>query len=132
MNIPVIGNGDVTSCYKAKEMLDKTGCDAVMIGRGVLGDPWLIKECVEYLSTGKIPEIISIEERIEMLKHHFDLLVQDKNEKVALLEIRTHALWYIKGLKNSAVVKNKICQSKSKDELFEILDEYMNELKKGE
>ncbi|MCH5166866.1 MAG: tRNA dihydrouridine synthase DusB [Erysipelotrichales bacterium] len=132
VNIPVIGNGDVTSCYKAKEMLDQTGCDAVMIGRGVLGNPWLIKECVEYLNDGKTPESVSIEERIEMLKHHFELLVQDKNEKVALLQIRTHALWYIKGLKNSSIVKNKICQSKSKEELFNILNDYVEELKKGE
>lgn len=132
VNIPVIGNGDVTSCYKAKEMLDQTGCDAVMIGRGVLGNPWIIKECVDYLDSGKIPESVPIEARIDMLKHHFEHLVQDKNEKVALLEIRTHALWYIKGLKNSAVVKNKICQSKSKEELFNILNEYVEELKKGE
>ena len=132
VNIPVIGNGDVTSCYKAKEMLDQTGCDAVMIGRGVLGNPWIIKECVDYLDSGKIPVSIPIEEKIDMLKRHFELLIQDKNEKVALLEIRTHALWYIKGLKNSAVVKNKICQSKSKEELFNILNEYVEELKKGE
>lgn len=106
-------------------MLEETGCDAVMIGRGVLGNPWLIKECVEYLETGKEPVEVTPEEKIAMLKRHFDLLVQDKCEKLALLEIRTHALWYIKGLPGSAAIKNQICQTKSKDEMFSILDEYI-------
>ena len=125
VSIPVIGNGDVLSCYDAKRMLDETGCDAVMIGRGVLGNPWLIKECVDYLNDGTLPTEVSNEDRINMLKRHFNLLVEDKNEKVALLEIRTHALWYIKGLKGSAKIKNKVCQAKSKEELFNILDDYL-------
>ena len=128
VSIPVIGNGDVTSCYLAKKMLEETGCDAVMIGRGVLGNPWLIKECVEYLDSGIEPRPISPKEKINMLKRHFDLLVQDKNEKQAILEIRTHALWYIKGLKGSAAIKNQICQTKTKEEMFSILDNYLNNL----
>lgn len=131
VSIPVIGNGDVTSCYLAKKMLEETGVDAVMIGRGVLGNPWLIKECVEYLEDGKEPEEVSIEEKITMLKRHFDLLVQDKGEKLAVLEIRTHALWYIKGLAGSAPIKNKICQTKDQNEMFKILDEYLEEYKKS-
>ena len=127
VNIPVIGNGDVTSCYLAKKMLDETGCDAVMIGRGVLGNPWLIKECVEYLETGKEPVEIPVKERIEMLKRHFQLLVDDIGEKGAVLEIRTHALWYIKGLPGSATVKNEICKSKTVEDMFNILDNYIKE-----
>lgn len=128
VSIPVIGNGDVTSCYKAKQMLDETGCDAVMIGRGVLGNPWLIKECVEYLENGKEPEIITIEDKINMLKRHFSMLIEDKGEIPALLEIRSHALWYIKGLPGSAKIKNEICQSKSSEEMFKILDNYKKEM----
>ena len=125
VSIPVIGNGDVTSCYDAKRMLEETGCDAVMIGRGVLGNPWLIRECVAYLEEGQEPTKVSIQERIDMLKRHFNLLVEDKGEKLAILEIRSHALWYIKGLKGSAQIKNKICSTKNKDEMFKILDEYL-------
>ena len=125
VSIPVIGNGDVKTCYDAKRMLDETGCDAVMIGRGVLGNPWLIKECVEYIDNGKKPVPVSPKEKIEMLRRHFDLLVKDKNEKSAVLEIRSHALWYIKGLPGSASIKNQICSSKSKEEMFEILDNYL-------
>lgn len=128
VHIPVIGNGDVTSCYLAKEMLEYTKCDAVMIGRGVLGNPWLIKECVQYLQDGTLPKPVSYRERMAMLKRHFQLLVDDKNEKVALLEIRMHALWYIKGMPNCAKIKNELCGSQSKEEFFEIIDNYLKEL----
>ena len=98
-----------------------------MIGRGVLGNPWLIKECVDYLNNGTEPTPISKEERIKMLKRHFKLLVEDIGEKGAVLEIRTHALWYIKGLPGAAPVKNKICASKTAEDMFKILDDYINE-----
>ena len=122
VNIPVIGNGDVTSCYLAKKMLDETGCDAVMIGRGCLGNPWLIKECVEYLEKGTIPKEVTTKEKINMIKKHYNLLVQDKGEKKALLEIRGHALWYLKGIKGSSKIKNEISTVKSSKHLFDILD----------
>ena len=125
VNIPVIGNGDVVSCYDAKRMLDETGCDAVMIGRGVLGNPWLIRDCVNYLENGEEPIEVTPKEKIEMLRRHFDLLVNDKNEKAAILEIRSHALWYIKGLPGSAAIKNQRCSTKSTKEMFDILDNYL-------
>lgn len=128
VKIPVIGNGDVTSCYKAKEMLDYTGCDAVMIGRGVLGNPWLIKECVEYLASGKLPQTVTFIEKIEMIKRHYQLLIADKNEKLASLEIRSFIIWYLKGLPQSKEIKNKICQSQTSQEMFNIIDEYKNYL----
>lgn len=127
VSIPVIGNGDVTSPYKAKEMLDKTNCDAVMIGRGCLGNPWLIKECVEYLENGRILKEVSILEKIDMMKKHFSLLQEDKNETVALLEIRTNILYYLAGMPNNKEWKVKICNCKSKDELYALLDAYAKE-----
>lgn len=128
VSIPVIGNGDVTSAEKAKEMLDFTGCDAVMIGRGVLGNPWLIKECVTYLDSGIIPPKPSAREKIEMLKRHYQLLVDSTSEKQAILEIRTHALWYIKGMPKSAYIKNEICKTKNSEDLFKILNDYLGDL----
>ena len=130
VSIPVIGNGDILSCYDAKKMLDETKCDAVMIGRGVLGNPWLIKECIEYLEKDIIPREVSYKERIDMMKKHYQLLVEDKGEIGASLEIRTFVLYYLKGLKNSKEVKNKICKTKSSKELFNIIDEYEKELDK--
>ena len=101
VNIPVIGNGDVVSCYDAKRMLEETGVDAVMIGRGVLGNPWLIKECVEYLNDGKEPQEVSFIDKVQMMRKHYQLLTEDKPEKLALLEIRTHIIWYLKGMPES-------------------------------
>ena len=124
VSIPVIGNGDVTTPELAKKMLDETGCTAVMIGRGVLGNPWLIKEIKEYLETGVVKTKPSTKDIINMIKRHYELLVEDKGEKLALLEIRSHALWYLKGLDHSAPIKNKICQCKSSQEIYDILEEY--------
>ena len=131
VSIPVIGNGDVTSCYLAKQMLDETKCDAVMIGRGVLGNPWLIKECVDYLEKGIEPKEVTYEDKINMMRRHYELLKEDKGEVVASLEIRMFILYYLKGIKGSKEIKNKICQTKSSEEIFKIIDEFKEKLDKG-
>ena len=128
VSIPVIGNGDVTTPELAKKMLDETKCDAVMIGRGVLGNPWLIKECVEYLEKGTIPTPPTNEEKINMMKRHYELLLEDKPEKVANLEIRAFILYYLKGMPKNKEIKNKICQSKSTEEMFNIINDYLKYL----
>ena len=110
-------------------MIEQTNCDAVMIGRGVLGNPWLIKECIDYLETGKEPKPISLEEKINMMKKHYELLKEDKNEKVALLEIRSHVIWYLKGLPESKTIKDKICHCKTSEEIFQCIDEYYDKIK---
>ncbi len=132
VSIPVIGNGDITSCYDAKKMLEETGCDAVMIGRGVLGNPWLIKECVDYLENGTLPQEVSFLEKVDMMKKHYELLLNDKAEKQALLEIRSHIIWYLKGMPKSKEIKNKICQSKTSEEMFNIINDYKNYLLNNE
>lgn len=129
VNIPVIGNGDVVSCFDAKKMLDDTGCSAVMIGRGLLGNPWLVRECVEYLESGKLPEEIDYNEKIDMMEYHLKKLCEDKSEKQAVLEIRNHLLNYLKGLPENKEVKNKVCRCKSENEIINVLEEYRNELK---
>ena len=128
VSIPVIGNGDVTNYILAKQMLDETKCDAIMIGRGVLGNPWLIRECVAYLESGKILEKPSKEEKIAMIKNHYSLLLANKTEIQASLEIRTFILYYLKGLPNSKEIKNKICSTRDAKAIFSILDEYLREL----
>ena len=130
VSIPVIGNGDIVSCFDAKKMLEQTGCDAIMIGRGCLGNPWLIKECVDYLEKGIEPQSISNHEKIEMMRYHYQLLKQDKNEKVALLEIRSNLLYYLKNMPNSKETKIKICSTKTEEELLQVLNDYENLMKK--
>lgn len=128
VDIPVIGNGDVKSCFDAKRMLDETGCAAVMIGRGLLGNPWLIKECCDYLENGTLPKEISKDEKIDMMIRHLNNLCADKTEAQAVLEIRSHLLNYLSGLKNNKEVKNMVCKSKSKNEIIDILEEYRKNL----
>ena len=129
VNIPVIGNGDILTCYDAKRMLDETGCDAIMIGRGVLGNPWLIKECIDYLENGKEPKEVSVEEKINMIKYHIELLRKTKCDKLALLEIRSHASWYLKGIKNSSKLRTNICKAKNIEELLNLIEEFLREKK---
>ena len=128
VSIPVIGNGDITSCFDAKKMLDETGCDAIMIGRGVLGNPWLIKECIEYIDNGTLPNEVSIKEKIDVIKHHLDLLIKTKPLKVALLEIRSHTAWYLKGLPKAKELKSEIFKTKTSEELIKLLDNYLKNI----
>lgn len=128
VNIPVIGNGDVKSCFDAQRMLDETGCAGVMIGRGALGNPWLIKECVEYLEDGIIPSEVSVCEKIQMMKYNIEELVTDKNEIVGVLEMRTQLMYYLKGMPNTKEIKKQICTATTKQELIKILDEYEKEI----
>ena len=121
VNIPVIGNGDIKSCYDAEKMLIETNCDAIMIGRGLLGNPWLIRDTINYLEKKEEPINVSLHEKIEMIKKHLDLLVKYKSEKTALLEIRSHISWYLKGENNSKEVKEKICKAKNIEEVKEII-----------
>lgn len=128
VTIPVIGNGDIVDIESAKHMLEYTKCDAIMIGRGVLGNPWLIKEIDTYLKTGKMIDKPSFEERINMCYHHLDYLLKIKNEKVAVLEMRSHIAWYIKGMPYHKEIKNLIFKAKTKEEIAEILDNYRKKL----
>ncbi len=128
VGIPVIGNGDITDIESAKHMLEYTKCDAIMIGRGVLGNPWLIKEIDTYLKTGKIIDKPSYEERINMCYHHMSYLLKQKPEKVATLEMRSHIAWYIKGMPYHKEIKNLIFKAKTKEEITEVLDNYLKKL----
>ena len=125
VNIPVIGNGDIKSCYDAKKMLDETNCDAIMIGRALMGNPWIIKECVDYLDKGIIPTSVTLQEKIDMIKKHMDLLLETKNEKVAILEMRTHIIHYLKGVEGAKELKQAIMKTKNKDEIIELLDNFL-------
>ena len=126
--IPVIGNGDVTTPILAKKMLDETNCDAVMIGRGVLGNPWLIRDTVAYLENKTLPKEVTPQEKIEMCLKHLKYLSDLKNEKTALLEIRNHVAWYLKGLPRSNEIKNKIYQTSKIDDIISILKDYGKEM----
>ena len=133
VSIPVIGNGDVKSPEDVKRMLDETNCDAVMIGRGILGNPWLIENSLRYLSS-KYVKKISILDKIEMCLKHLTYLQELKNEKLACLEIRNHIGWYFKGVSGCNELKNNIYKTTNICDIISILNEFkegvLNEEKK--
>lgn len=122
--IPVIGNGDIRSGEDAKRMMEETGCDAVMIGRGVLGDPWLIKEATQYLTTGKYTSKTSIQEKFMYARKHANRLCELKGENVGMKEMRGHAAWYVKGLQNCHSLKNQLTLMTTYQEFDDLLSTY--------
>jgi tRNA-dihydrouridine synthase B len=108
VSIPVIGNGDICSEEEAQKMFEETGCDGIMIGRASLGNPWIFSRIAHFLETGEKLLEVSYEERLDVLKEHFELLVQDKGEYTATREIRKFLAWYVKGMPNARVFKEKI------------------------
>ncbi|MBC9875650.1 tRNA dihydrouridine synthase DusB [Macrococcoides bohemicum] len=135
VSIPVIGNGDVTSPELAKKMLDETGVDAVMIGREALGNPWMIYRTVHYLETGELMPEPHISEKMKVATLHLDRLIELKGEKVAVMEMRKHASWYLKGIRGNGKARKLINQAETRDELVDILksfETYVIEAEKNE
>ena len=128
VSIPVIGNGDIKSAEDAKRMLDETGCDAVMIGRAALSNPFIFREVDHYFKTGELLEEVSNTDKIDLAIKHLNYLLEIKNEKVAVLEMRTIAANYIKGIPGSTRIKQSIFMCKTKEELIKILEEYRKTL----
>ncbi len=130
VSIPVIGNGDIVDIDSAKRMFD-TGCDAIMIGRGCLGNPWLIRKLVKYFDEGVILDDPTYEERIEMCFKHMDYLQKIKCEKVCVLEMRSHIAWYLKGMPKASKYKQEIMKVQTVEEVKKLLNIYLKELKNG-
>lgn len=126
VKIPVTGNGDIWQPQDAKRMMDETGCDAVMIGRGAQGNPWLFKRTVHYLETGELLPEPDGYEKLRTAIRHFELLYEDKGERVAVREMRKHAAWYIKGLRDATNVRDEINRATTKEEVIRILTEYLS------
>ena len=124
ISIPVIGNGDIKTVFDAKRMLDETGCDLIMIGRGVLGNPWLVSDINAYLEKGELPRKRTCEEKVDMCLKHIEYLGKIKCEKLVCLEIRNHVSWYLKGLKNSNIIKEKIFKATKVCDIINLLNEF--------
>lgn len=122
VNIPVIGNGDVRTIYDAKKMLDETNCDAVMIGRAMVGNPWLIRDCIDYINNGKINEVPTYKDRVDMLVKHYNLLKSNSSERRAILEIKTHTIAYLKNIPDIKDLKVSLINTKNEKDFFEIIN----------
>lgn len=125
INIPVIGNGDIFEVQDAVNMLEKTKCDAIMIGRGAQGNPWIFKRINHYIKTGEILPEPTLEEKITTAIKHMNLAVAEHGEYVAVREMRKHIGWYLKGLKNSAKYRDQINKITDYKEVISMLEEYM-------
>lgn len=132
VSIPVIGNGDVVTPMDAKRMLDTTGVDGVMIGRGALGNPWMLYQTVQYLESGTLTAPPTPKEKIDVCLLHLDRLIGLKGEKVAIMEMRKHAAWYLKGLRGGSKVRSQINQIETRDALASVLYEFVDQLESEE
>ena len=123
VKIPVIGNGDVDSPGKAKELFEETGCDGVMIGRAARGNPWIFREVSTYLATGTIPERPSKEEIRNMMFRHMEMQVEYRGEYSGIREMRKHISWYTAGFPNSAKLRQAVNQAETAEQMRELLYE---------
>lgn len=122
VNVPVIGNGDIIKPQDAVRMLETTGCDAVAIGRGAQGNPWIFKRIGHYIKTGILLPEPDIDEKKAMMQRHLSMLVELKGEYTGVREMRKHIAWYIKGCRNSSQFKDRIFRAVSLDEMAELLN----------
>ena len=121
VSIPVIGNGDIFEPTDAIKMINETGCDGVMIGRGALGNPWIFENTVR-LFEGKEARKISVDEIVDVALSHLELMIESKGERAGIAESRKHLGWYMKGIRGAAELRNRINTAESLDELAEILN----------
>lgn len=132
VHIPVIGNGDIIDGESALRMLTYTNCDAVMIGRGALGNPWIFREIDAYLKDGTIIEKPTLEEIKEMMLLHLESLVELKGEKVACLEMRSHGPWYLKGLPHAKDLRAQLSRTHTKEEFIKNVNDFFEEQKSAQ
>lgn len=125
VSIPVIGNGDVTGPKEARKLLEETKCDAIMVGRGAQGNPWIFKKIVRFLEDGTIVPDPSPEEKIDTIIRHMNMLIDLKGERTGILEMRSHIAWYIKGMRDAAYTKQKIFQMTDKEEIISLLKSFL-------
>lgn len=119
--VPVIGNGDIWHPEDAARLMAASGCDAVMIGRGALGNPWLFSRTLSRLETGELPPEPGCGVKMETALRHLELLIRFKGEAMAVREMRKHAAWYIRGLRGAARLRDQINRAASRLEMEEIL-----------
>ena len=125
VNIPVIGNGDVFTPQDAKNLFEHTGCDAIMVGRGAQGNPWIFKRILHYLQTGELLPEPTAEERVEKALRHAQMLIDYKGEYIGVREMRKHMAWYMKGMPGAAELRGKLNYAENRAELEALLRGYL-------
>lgn len=129
VEIPVIGNGDIFTPQDAKALLEHTGCDAIMVGRGAQGNPWIFKRILHYLETGELLPEPTAQERVEKALYHAKMLIAYKGEYIGVREMRKHMAWYMKGLPGAAELRGKLNGAEGLPELETLLLDYLEKQK---
>ena len=129
VNIPVIGNGDIVDEESAKKMFEYTGVDGIAIGRATFGNPWIFREIKHYLKTGSKLEKPSLEEKLETIKRHINMEIEEKGEYTGIREMRKQLSWYVKGLEDSSKMREQINKIETKNEMVQAITEYFNIIK---
>jgi len=124
VSIPVIGNGDIINEESAKKMFEYTGVDGIMVGRASLGNPWIFRNIIHYLTQGEKLEKPTNEEKLKIIKKHIELAIKEKGEYIAIREMRKHISAYTKNMPNSSEFRGEINKLDSKEELIKRLEEY--------
>lgn len=130
VSIPVIGNGDIFTAEAAKNIRNHTGCDAVMIGRGAMGNPWIFKQIMQ-MNNGEEVTFPAPEERIDVILEHYRRAIRYLGENRAVREMRKHIAWYVKGLKNCTEIKNEVNYEDRSEKVIDMLLEYREKLQSG-
>lgn len=128
VDIPVIGNGDIFTPEDAKEMLDMTGCDGIMIGRGAMGRPWIFRDVKQFLQDNKKFLHPKPKEILEVILRHLNSSIDFHGKRIGILEMRKHIAWYLRGLPHSSSIKRSVQEIEDKDEIEQILKEYFEKL----
>jgi nifR3 family TIM-barrel protein len=123
-SIPVIGNGDITTPEEFEKALNTSGVDAIMIGRAALGNPWALKRMAHYIEKGTHMEEPTVKEKLAIATEHMDRLIELKNERIALMEMRSHMAWYMKGMPGASTVKKEIVKVSTRAEMVDLLNKY--------
>jgi len=123
VRIPVIGNGDVIDGPSAKAMFEYTGCDAVMVGRGAMGRPWVFTQIAAYIKDGTALSEPPVETRLETMLRHVRMLCEYKGARIGMLEARKHAAWYMKGLRGGAKLRQAVVTVETIEQLEEIAEQ---------
>jgi nifR3 family TIM-barrel protein len=131
VSIPVIGNGDIYSAENALAMMEKTGCDGVMIGRGAMGNPWIFSQIIS-LENGVGTPFPTVSERMETAKEHLLGMIEHKGERVGLAEAKKHMSWYLHGLRGAAAARSEIMNAHSAQEVLAILRRLEREQNEGD
>ncbi|NQV19556.1 MAG: tRNA dihydrouridine synthase DusB [Armatimonadetes bacterium] len=122
VRIPIIGNGDIRTPEDAQKMFSQTNCDSIMVGRGILGKPWLLTEIKDYLLNAET-QTLNLSEKYEIIVQHFEEIVKNKGEQTTIREMRTHFSYYTKGFKGSAKIRNFINKSSDKKKVLSAIQE---------